>query len=223
MKDPAKGETRTGRRFEKKLAARRRIVEATRKIVAQGGFQAASVAEIARAADVATGAVYLHFADKDTLLSEVFRLLTAREVEAVAEAAARGRTARERLRSAVEAFVARSIRGRRQAYALIAEPASPAIEAERIVVRAAFARVFANIVDAGIMQREFPEQDPAVAAAGIIGAITEALVRPLSPERPALDRPAELLTREIVAFCLRAVSGSASSPTEKQPTRPRRP
>jgi len=202
-----KPERRAGRRFEKKAAARKRIVEATRRIIAQGGFQAASVAAIARAADVATGAVYLHFADKDALLTEVFRLLTALEVEAVNEAGARGTTATERLRSAVEAFVARSIRGRRQAYALIAEPVAPAIEAERIVVRAAFARVFAGIVDAGILRREFPDQDPAVAAAGIIGAITEALVRPLSPERPTLDRPAEALMREIVAFCLRAVAG----------------
>jgi len=219
MKDPIKSEPLAGRRFEKKRAARRRIVEATRRIIAQGGFQGASVAEIARAADVATGAVYLHFADKDTLLSEVFRLLTAREVEAVAEAAARGQTARERLRSAVEAFVARSIRGRRQAYALIAEPASPTIEAERIVVRAAFARIFANVVDAGMLRREFPEQDPAVAAAGIIGAITEALVRPLSPERPTLDRPAETLMREIVAFCLRAVSAREPPLAGKKPRR----
>lgn len=200
-----------GRRVEKKVAARRRIVEATRRIIAQGGFQAASVAAIARAADVATGAVYLHFADKDTLLAEVFRLLTAVEVEAVAQAGARGASATERLRSAVEAFVARSIKGRRQAYALIAEPVGPAIEAERIVVRAAFARVFAGIIDAGTLRGEFPLQDPAVAAAGIIGAITEALVRPLSPERPALDRPAEILTREILAFCLRAVSGRAQA------------
>ncbi|MBM3557955.1 MAG: TetR/AcrR family transcriptional regulator, partial [Alphaproteobacteria bacterium] len=193
------------RMVAKREATRERMVRAAEDLVAKGGFAAAGVIEIAQAASISTGALYLHFPDKDALAAEVFRRLSGREVEVVARAASRGDRAALRLAAGVRAFVRRAIAGPRQAYALIAEPASPAIEAERILARAAFARVFASVIDFGVGRKELPVQDPEVAAAGIIGTLTEALVRPLSPLSGMPPRLRQGLPASITAFCLRAV------------------
>src|SRR5919199_2262443 len=51
---------------------RARILDAAVKVFAERGFHSATVAEIARAAGVADGTIYLYFKSKDDLLLELF-------------------------------------------------------------------------------------------------------------------------------------------------------
>ena len=57
-----------GRREQKKLLARSRILEAAVEQFASCGFQAASVADIMKAADMGLGTFYNYFASKEELL-----------------------------------------------------------------------------------------------------------------------------------------------------------
>jgi TetR/AcrR family fatty acid metabolism transcriptional regulator len=50
----------------------RRIINAAIKVFAQKGFFHAKVADVARAADVADGTIYLYFKNKDDLLISIF-------------------------------------------------------------------------------------------------------------------------------------------------------
>lgn len=50
----------------------RRIIHAAIKVFAQKGFYNAKVADVARAADVADGTIYLYFKNKDDLLISIF-------------------------------------------------------------------------------------------------------------------------------------------------------
>lgn len=50
----------------------RRIIHAAIKVFAQKGFFHAKVADVARAADVADGTIYLYFKNKDDLLISIF-------------------------------------------------------------------------------------------------------------------------------------------------------
>ena len=50
----------------------RRIIHAAIKVFAQKGFFYAKVADVARAADVADGTIYLYFKNKDDLLVSIF-------------------------------------------------------------------------------------------------------------------------------------------------------
>jgi AcrR family transcriptional regulator len=60
------------RRVTKPASERRReIVDAAIKLFAERGYQETTVQDIAVAADVATGSVYIHFASKDALLHAV--------------------------------------------------------------------------------------------------------------------------------------------------------
>jgi AcrR family transcriptional regulator len=192
----------TERTEARRTATRDRIVRAALALVAQGGYRNAQVAAVAKRAGVATGTVYRHFPSKADLLTEVFRVASRREVDAVA--AARGDTAPDRIAAAVETFARRALRGRRLAWALLAEPVDPAVEAERLQFRRAYAEVFTAAVRDGIAAGELPEQDPAFTATALVGAIGEALVGPLSPTGVAVD--ADALVANLITFCLRSTT-----------------
>ena len=198
----------------RKAAARERIVIAARELVAHGGYAEAQVAAVAQRAGVATGTVYRHFPSKSELFAEVFRNASQHEVDAVIEAASRNRTstATGRIAAAVETFARRALRGRRLAWALIAEPVDPAVEAERLVFRRAYRDAFADVIADGIAAGEFPPQDPATTAAALVGAIGEALVGPVSPTAGRHDP--EALVISLRDFCIRAVTGKEPTHVE---------
>ncbi|HWH96267.1 MAG TPA: TetR/AcrR family transcriptional regulator [Baekduia sp.] len=198
----------TERTEAKRAQTRERIVRAALQLVAQGGYREAQVAAIATRAGVATGSVYRHFPSKADLLTEVFRVASRREVDAVAHAG--GTTAHERLAAAVETFARRALRGRRLAWALLAEPVDPAVEAERLQFRRAYAEVFATTIRDGVAAGELPPQDPAFTAAALVGAIGEALVGPLSASTQPTD--ADALVAALISFCLRSITDQELSP-----------
>ena len=64
---PGKGETN---RVEEK---RQRILEGAIRAFAASGFHRTRVSDVAKAAGVADGTIYLYFEGKDDLLSQIFR------------------------------------------------------------------------------------------------------------------------------------------------------
>lgn len=184
---------------------RRRILEAARTLVAQGGFRNASVARVAAAAGLATGTVYRYFPSKAELFTEVFRTVVQREVDVVDDVAAAAGPIPERIAAAVTNFARRALANPRLAYALLAEPIDPAIESQRLHYRRAYAAVFEKLIQEGVRTGQLPPQDASIAAAGLVGALSEALVGPLAPDHRVMDGGAELLIRHIAQFCTRAV------------------
>lgn len=194
----------TERTEARKAETRERIVAAAAAQVSEGGYAAAGVQAIAARASVATGSVYRHFGSKAELATEVFRRAAARELAAVGTVADDdGRPARERVAAAAEAFARRALAGPVQAYALIAEPVDPAIEAERLVFRRGYRDVFVRTIEQGIERGELPPHDVETVGAAIVGALGEALVGPLARGR----RHDEALVATLVQFCMNAIPG----------------
>ncbi|OEZ00483.1 MULTISPECIES: TetR/AcrR family transcriptional regulator [Stenotrophomonas] len=193
--------------MEERLAgARERILLATRRLVAAGGYRNAPVTAVAAEAGVSTGLIYRHFPSKAELFVEVLTDAVEHELRIFEGIAAEPLPAPERLRRAITAFVRRALAGPGLAYAFIAEPVDPEVEAERIRCRRLFGDVFRRIVDDGVEAGSFPAQDTEVAAACIVGAFTEALVGPTAPSRDGHgDQTA--LVESICVFCLRAAGG----------------
>ena len=192
----------------KRLADKRaRILTAARDLVADGGWPAAQVDHVAAKAGVATGSVYRHWSSKAELCAEIVATVSAREVAIVKAVASADGSPVERLEAAIRTFAARALRGRRLAYALIAEPVDPEVETVRLDYRAQLARCFEGILREGIMRGAFPRLDPAVAAACIVGAFMEALVGPLAPAKGTGPRADRHLIEQITQFCLRASVG----------------
>ena len=162
---------------------RARILKAARDLVADGGWSAAQVDHVAAKAGVATGTVYRYWSSKAELCAEIVAAVSAREVGIVKAIADGDGSPMEKLPAAIRTFAGRALRGRRLAYALIAEPVDPEVEAVRLDYRAQLALCLERILREGIMRGAFPRLDPAVAAACIVGAFMEALIGPLAPAK----------------------------------------
>lgn len=191
----------------RRLEVRERIVGAARELIARGGYGEAQVSAVAARAGVATGTVYRHFSSKGELFAEVFRRVSQGEVDALVEAS-RGGSARpvaERIADGLETFARRALRAPRLAFALLAEPVDPAIEAERLAFRRANRDSLAALISDGIANRELPDQDAELTAAALVGAVGESLVGPLSPT--AGNRDPDELIGWLRDFSLRSISG----------------
>lgn len=190
----------------------RTLLEAGRRIVAGGGFGTAGVRAVAAEAGVSAGSVYTYFGGLDELLAQVFREAAATELAAVRAAVAAATTAPARLAAVIDTFAGRAIHGRTLAWALLAEPVGPLIDVERLAFRRAYAELLADIVAAGVAAGTFPPQDPTLVGAGLVGAIGEALVGPLSPLAGTgpTGNP-EAIVDAIHRLCLRAVGAPEHS------------
>jgi len=181
-------------------AARERIADAALDQLAEGGYASASVVAVARRAGVATGSVYRHFPSKADLFAEVFRRASQREVDVLRGMADGREPAAHRLAAWVEAFVRRALAEPVRAYALIAEPVDPAVEAERLVFRRAYADLFERALRDGVEAGDLPPLDAELAAAAIVGALAEALVGPLQRREAGADE----LVAGLQSFVLRS-------------------
>ena len=172
----------TERTEQRKAQTREAIVSAALDQLAEGGYASATVQVVAKRAGVATGSVYRHFPSKADLFAEAFRRASGIEMDVFAKAMADdGRSATERVAAATEAFARRALAAPTRAYALIAEPVDPAVEAERLAFRRGYRDVLVEVLNDGIERGEFEPHDTQTTAAALVGAIGEALVGPLSP------------------------------------------
>jgi AcrR family transcriptional regulator len=188
---------------------RARILQAARDLVAEGGWSAAQVDNVAARAGVATGTVYRYWSAKAELCAEIVADVSTREVAIVRAVADADTPPADKLAAAVRTFASRALQGRRLAYALIAEPVDPGVESVRLEYRGQLAHCFERILREGIMRGVFPRLDPAVAAACIVGAFMEALVGPLAPTKGTGVRANRQLVEQITQFCMRASIGNA--------------
>ena len=174
------------------------IVAAAIGQVTDGGYVSAGVQSVAARARVAVGTVYRHFPSKGDLFAEAFRRASQRELDVVVEVSSPdGRSARERVAAAVEAFARRALAGPVLAYALLAEPVDPAVEAERLRFRIGYRDAFARVLEDGVRVGELRPHDTRTVAAALVGALGEALVGPLST---ANGGPKQALIATLVQF-----------------------
>ncbi len=185
-------------------ATRERLLGAAVELLEEGGYAAASVAAITARGGVAAGALYRHFPSKAELFVEVFRTMAEHQLAALYEASAGPDSAAEKLDAIVREFMSGALAQPRLAWALGYEPVDPLVDAERLAHRQTYRERLADLLRIGIANGEMPEQDADLTAAALIGAISEALVSPLSPIAGE-DIPVEELIGSLSSFCRRAI------------------
>ena len=206
------------------LAARKQreesLLQAAVSVISEGGFRAATVATVARRAGVADGTVYTYFPSKSDLLCAAFALAAGHELDIVrASVTSATRTATEQLAVLIAVFGRRALRGRQLAWALLFEPVDPGVDAERLVYRRAYADIVETILVSGVSSGELPEQDTRLVATAVVGAIADALVRPLAmngasaePDGVRVDGIIDSITR----FCVAGVAGDGNPPVSER-------
>jgi AcrR family transcriptional regulator len=131
----------------RRLAARHAaIVAAACAAAADGGMAAVQIAPVAARAGVAAGTVYRYFPSKTELVAALVAALSARESAAIERAAKAAPGPLSALAAAIVTFAARALAARQLCFALT--------------------------VDGG----HLPEQDAALAAAALIGALSAGIV-----------------------------------------------
>jgi AcrR family transcriptional regulator len=194
------------------VPTRARLLDAARAVIEQDGYRGASVLQVAERAGVAAGTLYRHFDSKEELFVEVFRAVCSGEERAMlaaGDALGPDAPAIARLEEVLATFARRALRNPRLAWALLAEPVDPRVDAERLAYRARYTRVVAESLRRAIAAGEIKALDVEFTAAAVVGGCGAALVGPLAPSSGVPSR--EAVVRALRAFVRRAVGAGPAS------------
>ena len=186
-----------GKRERTKAANRDAILGAAREVFSEIGYGAASVRDIVRRTDLASGTFYNYFPDKESVLRALVD-------EIVVGARARVRAERAGA-TTIEAFVAD---GFRAYFAFIAEDPQTVrlISRNAGTIRTLFDEpaLGAGIaelredLDAGIAAGVLPAHDTALMAAAMVGAAVEVGLAMVASDPVDVERAAEFVTNVFV-------------------------
>lgn len=189
----------------RRLAARHdAIVDAAGALAAEGGINAVQIGTVSKRANVATGTVYRYFPSKTDLVAALAEAVTQREIAAMRSAADAAPGALSALAAAIATYATRALANRRLAFALIAEPLDAAADEARLKFRAALTAELGKRLYAAIGSGNVPEQDIAVAAPALLGALIEGLIGPLAFELDGAGKSRDAV-QAVTLFALRAV------------------
>lgn len=181
-----------GKRERTKAANRAAILEAAREVFVELGYGAASVRDIVRRTDLASGTFYNYFPDKES----VFRAVVE---DTAREAADRAHAARQQ-GTTLEAFITDGFRAffellaeDRTTFELVRRNAGTIRAMFDVPAIAAGITELADDLRAGIATGMVPEHDTRLMAAAMVGTAFEVGVRMLDDEPPDLEGAA--------AFC----------------------
>jgi AcrR family transcriptional regulator len=165
----------------RRLAERERaIVDAARSAAQSGGLAAVQIASVAARAGIASGTVYRYFPSKSDLVSELIGAVTERTIEAMRKAAGAAPGPLSALAAAIAAFATRLIAERRLAWAALAaavERDSAQLECRTLLIAELQSRM-----QIAMAHGHLPEQDIAIAAPAVLGALLEGLIGPAAPD-----------------------------------------
>jgi AcrR family transcriptional regulator len=165
----------------RRLAARHdAIVAAAAALAAEAGIDAVQIAPVAERAGIAAGTVYRYFSSKTDLVAALVGTVSEREIGAMRRAADAAPGPLSALAAAVTTFAARALRQPRLAFALLAEAVDADTDAARLAYRKALCGELTRRLAAAIAARALPEQDVAITAPALVGAMLEGLVGPLA-------------------------------------------
>ena len=113
----------------------------------------------------------------------------------------------ERIETVLATFAHRALRRPRLAWALLAEPVDPLVDAERLAYRRRYAALLTEELEVAVATGEVPPQNIRLTAAALVGACGEALVGPLSPLGEGVPESAPVI-RALGTFVRRALGAA---------------
>ena len=190
----------------RRLAARHdAIVAAAGSLAAEAGINAVQIAPVAERAGIAAGTVYRYFPSKTDLVAALVDAVSEREIGAMRRAADAAPGPLSALAAALTTLAARALAERKLAFALIGEPVDADTEVSRQKFRAALAAELGKRVSVAMTTGHLPDQDVAVAAPALLGALIEGLVGPLAPAVNDDEGKTRDAVQTLTLFALRAV------------------
>ena len=177
-----------GRAARRKEQTRRDLLDAAKRVFATRGYHQAKISDIAAAADVGVGTVYLHYDGKEALFLALVDA-TAHELKACIDAAkARASSPIEQSRLGCEALFRFAAENRETFRILFGEGVfNQAIRSAQQV----FAADIAQNVTAGIRDGIFAPHPPEVVVHAVIGLLTEVVSWWITQDEISLEEAVE--------------------------------
>jgi AcrR family transcriptional regulator len=190
----------------RKLAARHdAILAAACEAAAEGGMAAVQIAPVAERAGIATGTVYRYFPSKTELVAALVAAPSEREMVVLEGAAKAAPGPLSALAAAIATLAARALERRRLAFALMAEPVEPEVDSARALYRRALVAEFEKLIRQALDAGRLPDQDAALAAPALLGAVIEGLIGSSAPATPNDPAKARARVQMLTLFALRAL------------------
>jgi TetR/AcrR family transcriptional regulator, fatty acid metabolism regulator protein len=186
-----------------KVATRERILRAALEVFAEKGYHRASVDDIVRASGTSKGAVYHHFAAKETMFVALVDEFAAHLATAVASTVEVRRGALAKVKGALTAALTTFVRNESLARLILLEAVSvgPLWEGKRAEVHGRFATLIRGYLDQAVAEGSILPLDTRVATLVWLGAVNEVVVDWL--ESGALDLSATV--PELTRLLLRSI------------------
>jgi AcrR family transcriptional regulator len=190
----------------RRLAARHEaIVAAAGALAAEAGINAVQIAPVAERAGIAAGTVYRYFPSKTDLVAALVQAMSERELGAMRGAADAAPGPLSALAAAITTLAARALSERKLAFALIGEPVDADTETARLAFRSALAAELGKRLSVAMKGGHLPDQDAAVAAPALLGALIEGLIGPLAPATGDDELQRRDAVQALTLLALRAV------------------
>src|SRR5215468_375720 len=161
--------------------------------------------KLAARAGIAAGTVYRYFPSKTELVAALATALGEREMAALEGAAKAAPGPLSALAAAISTFAARALERRRLAFALMAEPVEPEVDRARASYRQALVSAFEQLIRKALGAGRLPDQDAALAAPALLGALVEGLLGEHAPAAPDDPAKARAQVQMLALFALRAL------------------
>ncbi len=184
------------------MSRRDDIIHAATKVLAEKGFNKATMDDIALECGVSKGTLYLYFSSKNALIAAIYLYELNLYLQAVMQASFHQGTPPEKLQKFLE-FVESSFRGQPDLLKLFPElithlMQNPGwVEADKMAAEETL-NVLKAILDEGISGGYFRPLDTSTAAATILGAAFGVLIQGFFYPEQDLKRSLEYLTDIIV-------------------------
>jgi AcrR family transcriptional regulator len=192
------GGAEVGKRERTKQANRAAILDAARDVFADIGFGAATVRDIVRRTDLATGTFYNYFPDKESVFTALFDETAAAARERVRAARRAGTTLEAFVRDGFAAYFAFLLEDRRISQLLSRNAGTiRALFDEPSLV--AGVEELAEDLRAGVAAGLIPEHDVAYMAASMVGAAFEVGARMLDDDEPDPARATDFISSLFIA------------------------
>jgi AcrR family transcriptional regulator len=139
------------------------------------------------------------------LVEALIARMGEREMAAMRRAADAAPGPLSALAAAIMIFAARALRHRRLAWALLAEPVDADIDALRLKFRKALVAEIETRIRTAIESGHLHEQNAALAAPALVGALLEGLIGPLAPPDNGDAASAREAVQALTLFALRGL------------------
>lgn len=194
-----------------KDAKRTALMQASVRIFAEKGYQAATIRDIVQAANVAVGTFYFYFPDKETLFVHLYEETAQFLLQAIQQALQTRATLPQQFQAGLQAYVNIAIFEPAVIQLLLVGGvgAVPALAERQAAFRQRLIAIWQRPLDQALAQSLIVPQNTRRAAEALTGAFDEVILNLLNLPEPAAE--AGQTVQEMLKFTLRAIAYTGAS------------